>query len=71
MSEIIESNKKIIDGWNKKPVHQLTMSPGSRAWIHRFGLESYLYGEERLNGHIPDFSYSYTVNTSCPITKIN
>lgn len=56
----------IIDGWGEKekPVNKIMLSPGSRAWLHRFGLESHMYREEKLDGNIPEFSYSYTVNTS-------
>lgn len=56
---------KIIDGWNEKPVNKITLYPGSRAWMHRFGLQNGIPEEEGLNGYIhPGFSYSYTVNTS-------
>lgn len=57
----------IIDGWNEEPVNKIILYPGSRAWLHRYGLENHMYGEKRFDGTIPGFSYSYTVNIPVPV----
>lgn len=66
-----EEMSEMIDGWNEEPVNKIILYPGSRAWLHRFGLENHMYREERFHGNIPGFSYSYTVNTSAPVNINN
>lgn len=50
---------EIIDGWNDKPVNKIILSPGSRAWLHEYGLENHMYREEKFSGHTEEEEQVY------------